>query len=540
MILLNDQTSTVIDLIDEGRYPQALGKISDFNEKMEFERQILSSQIYQEKWYQNEAKDHAEQALIIAKKKNQAFEKVIALLNLAQSTIIGGPFDHLPELIKQANENFALIQQIDERKMMYLEAFLETTTGAISFYVGDKQKGIEALEKAVSLWNELDLKSELARAYQFLSYLYSPETAISFLQKASSIWEPLGNLSRFAWCICAIGSLHQAMGDFNNAITTNQKALNIFNELGEKYGIANACECLGHIALSRGDPKEAINNLNRAVLIWQDLKNPGFEQVTHNFLGQAYFQMGNMKQAISHHKVSLTTRENLRLSSDFMVGALLGMIRASLALGQISNANKYNNQLQAFHKTGQTKTTKAYSQLAGALILKTSKRLRDKMKAQALLEQISIDDPNLVWSIKILTLKNLADLLLLEIEFDDSPELLGEVTQLIEQIMKVAKTQHLFSVEVDAMILQSKLYLIQGHTDKAQDHLKMAKKIAIKHELGQMITLVVSEQENLKNNFKKWLELTNSNIPFRERLEQVELKDYMDIAMELRDRSQPK
>jgi tetratricopeptide (TPR) repeat protein len=211
------------------------------------------------------------------------------------------------------------------------------------------------------------------------------------------------------------------------------------------------------------------------------------------------------------------------------------MITAALALGSRSQATEYYKQLQQLDEYIQSDTSSAYSQLSNALILKSSHRLRDQMESQKLLEEILNDDKQVPWTLRILTLKNLCSLLLLEVEVNNDPEVFIEVKTKIAEIKEIAEKQHLFPVWIETLLFQAKLALVDGNLEEAEPILLKAEEMAINMELGQMRRLVTEERKRLDSDLEKWEDLTNSNAPLRERIEKARLMDYTKIALDVRD-----
>ncbi|MCH8907276.1 MAG: hypothetical protein IH840_09325, partial [Candidatus Heimdallarchaeota archaeon] len=75
---------------------------------------------------------------------------------------------------------------------------------------------------------------------------------------------------------------------------------------------------------------------------------------------------------------------------------------------------------------------------------------------------------------------------------------------------------------------------VQGSTIEAKDYLDQAEEFSRKYNLAHMRQLVQDTQKQFDLNFKKWSDLTNSSQSLKERMQEIQLKHYMDLAMELR------
>ncbi|MFV2015651.1 MAG: hypothetical protein ACC656_09505, partial [Candidatus Heimdallarchaeota archaeon] len=152
-------------------------------------------------------------------------------------------------------------------------------------------------------------------------------------------------------------------------------------------------------------------------------------------------------------------------------------------------------------------------------------------------EKVPLEDPHVKWTIKIFTMKYLCQTLLIEVAHDNNPSLLVEIDALIDKILKIAKKQHLNSIEIETMIFKSKLELINGNIPQAQLLLSRATSIANDYKLNQMIKLVEQERTLLSNDFEIWQELQRPNSSMQERIKQAEITEYLQLALELKDRT---
>lgn len=530
---MGTEAQEIIKLLNQGEYDLALENITKIGIKDKFEISILKSITYREQGYKKQAIEFAEKGLEISENANSQRDKTLALINIILATLIGGPFDHLPNLLSKAQESF----KKTKKDKTYLEASLLMTAGAVSFYIGDPIEGLSHLEEALILWEELELPDELARTHHFIARIYSPRRAISLMEKTVEIWKSFSNRPKYAKAICFIGSKYILLGDFNQAIKLNQEALKIFVKINHNYGIANACDCLGMISLARGEPKDAIKYFKKAADIWKPLENPYFETISLQALGRAYYHLGHLDLALNKLIESMHIRQELGLSGEWLVELLFHMVRCSIELRQSSDVKMYNMRLQELQKEDPTPNSTAFAHLANAIILQNSDRLRNKMESQTILEQVSLDDPNIKWAAKILTIKYLCQALIIEIAHDNSPALLKEIETFIEKILKIAKYQHLNSIEIEAMIFKSKLDLVQGNISDAQLLLSKASNMAKEYNLGQMISLVELERSTLTKGFDKWQEMEKQNYNLKERIKQAEITEYLSMALDLKDRS---
>ncbi|MHA2099756.1 MAG: hypothetical protein ACW99A_13855 [Candidatus Kariarchaeaceae archaeon] len=533
---IGEEIENVVQLIDKGEYDLALQNIAQMDNLEIFEILILKSMIYRELGYKRQATEFAEKAVIIAEGQKSQFRGTVALVNRILATIIGGPFDHLPKILSEAKESFQKIRKVDEELRSYLEALLLTASGAVWLYIGNSDEAINDLSEAAEIWNELGNSAEFARTYYYMGIIHTPEIAIPIIQNIVKIWRSYGNRAMFARTLSFLGSKYILLGDYNNAITYNQEALQITLEINNKQGIAIASEYLGRISLGRGESREAIVYYANAVDIWKDLENPWFEAISLLALGRAYYHRGELDLSLKKLIECFHIREELGLKGEWLIEPLFHILRSCVDLGLESDVIMYNARLQELQKQYSTPNTTAFAYLIEGIILQSSPRLRYKMESQKYLELVDIDDPNVTWIAKILTMKYQCQALLIEVAHDNNSALFEEIEILINKILNIATKQYLNSMEIEARLFKSKVELIYGNISEAQLLLSGAAKIASEYGLGQMIRLVEQERILLTKDFEKWQELNSQSTTMEELIKHAQIAEYLELALDLKDR----
>ena len=87
------------------------------------------------------------------------------------------------------------------------------------------------------------------------------------------------------------GHILYSLGREANALTCYQKASEIFEELGDKLGVANSCGQLGALYMAQNNYKDAIGYLHRAAAIFEELNSPNLH-LTVRYLDSARRAIG--------------------------------------------------------------------------------------------------------------------------------------------------------------------------------------------------------------------------------------------------------
>jgi hypothetical protein len=171
------------------------------------------------------------------------------------------------------------------------------------------------------------------------------------------------------------------------------------------------------------------------------------------------------------------------------------------------------------------------SYLSQALVLKRSSRLRDKIKAQELFEQVAGEETE--FRISFDALLNLCDLLLLELRTSGEEDVFLEAKSFVQRFTTRAKQTQFLSFVVDALILQAKFAMVDGDITGAAKLLDQAQITAEEKGFTRLARKVSDEIIELERQYDNWQRLIQNNAPFQARLEKAQLEDYLKEAVKL-------
>jgi hypothetical protein len=151
-----------------------------------------------------------------------------------------------------------------------------------------------------------------------------------------------------------------------------------------------------------------------------------------------------------------------------------------------------------------------------------------RAKAQELFQKI-IDEGQVActFDIVIIASINLIELLLDELSMYQENEILIEAQDLINKMRKYAQENYLYPDLVNALLLQSRLSLVQGDISSAYKILDQADLIAEEKNLNRYKNRVKREKELQNSEINRWKVLSDKSSSFRERLDMANLRDYI-------------
>ncbi|MFX1286047.1 MAG: tetratricopeptide repeat protein [Promethearchaeota archaeon] len=436
-------------------------------------------------------------ALTIGKRIKSAIARCIALIQLGEHYFRTGDLSSGFEYTQQA------LTLASKENLRLLTCALYRKLGKESIRRRDLVKASEYLSEGMTLSNEIayeNMVESITKSFIFLHLIKGDyDSALEFLRKNYQIIRE----KHWDWELRIIynlfGEIYRLKGDLKNSLDNYQKSLVIATKLEDAYGQASAYRHIGKVYYDQGAFQEALEMFQKALQSFSQLKGPK--------------QWGFLNQA----------------------SCVYGLILVNVELNDLEQAKMYLNKLEEINKLPISKFSirpniNLIYQFSKALMLKASKRMRDKVKAleifEAMSKKESIDLDDLGFA-----LFNICDLLLYEYRTSGETEIFQEIKEITERLYNLGKEKVIPPLTIRSMIIQSKLSLIEGQLEDVEKILEKAKEIAIEFNLEYLLNLVEKEQNNVKSELEKWKSLLKRNAPVNERLEKADLENYVKSAL---------
>ncbi|MFX1508324.1 MAG: hypothetical protein ACFFDC_19760, partial [Promethearchaeota archaeon] len=120
-----------------------------------------------------------------------------------------------------------------------------------------------------------------------------------------------------------------------------------------------------------------------------------------------------------------------------------------------------------------------------------------------------------------------------EVKLFGEEEVQEQVKSLLTRIHEFALKENATPLIVQSLLLQAKFTLVEGNAQQANTLLNQAKVTAQESGLELLAANVLKEQEHLRHEFDKLKELFHRNASLVERLDKIQLKDYISEALNL-------
>jgi tetratricopeptide (TPR) repeat protein len=392
----------------------------------------------------------------------------------------------------------------------------------------DHDKALELASKWLSMPEHVKESLDLSRIFCLMADIYifksEPSTALDYAKKSLAIQKKNNNRLGIASSLYLIGLSLYSKGDFDQALKAGKESLT-FGEISI-YTKLKLFHLLGAIYREKGDLNRTLKYYKRANKFAED---EGYiEDFIENTMsiGATYRMKGNLDKASKYLQRSMETAKKFN-STYGVSGSLFYLILTNLDKKFQERAEFHLEKLEQFADKSKSKVFDQLYMIAKALVLKNSGRIRNRTEAELLLKQITEDDittPQLF----LLSLVNLSELFLEELEMTNNPEVMDELNPLISRILEVAEKQNAYLWLAEIKLLQAKLALIQFKIKDAEHLLTQAQQIAELHGLNLLAIRISNEHDNLLEQLNLWNNLERQNIPMSERIKLASVEGVID------------
>ncbi|MFX1507481.1 MAG: tetratricopeptide repeat protein [Promethearchaeota archaeon] len=397
---------------------------------------------------------------------------------------------------------------------------------------GEYQSANDSFQESLSIFGKFNNKKATSKILNNLGMnswrLSNLLKALTFFQKSLVLAEEMENLTHIAITHLNIGLIYVNQGELNLALESFQKSMIISKEIGQKRPLSSCLTNMGLIYHARGDFEQAMRYYQESLVLSQELGNKHDIALCYNNIGEIYHSMGKIEEAFDHIKKSLTFFREIGATPD-MTLPLFNLVETSISSGLPQKAQSYLQQLQEINMKEENNLISQRYRLAEALVLKSSRRVKMRIQSSDILEKL-ISEENVDHGLTIRAMFELSELLIDELRAYGEEEVFYKVKELIQRLDKIANRQNSYSLIIDTAILQARLSMVEGDLNASQKYLDRVELIAKEKEIHHLAKEIQKEKEQLKSQYKKWESLIQSNAPFRSRLEQAQLAEYIYAA----------
>ncbi len=109
----------------------------------------------------------------------------------------------------------------------------------------------------------------------------------------------------------AMGYMHNALGDQQQALAHFEQALPLYRQVGDQEGEATTLNNIGMVYVALGHQQQALAYLGQALPLRRQAGDRGGEATTLNNIGAAYNALGDKQQALAYYEQALPIRRQM-------------------------------------------------------------------------------------------------------------------------------------------------------------------------------------------------------------------------------------
>jgi tetratricopeptide (TPR) repeat protein len=276
----------------------------------------------------------------------------------------------------------------------------------------------------------------------------------------------------------------------------------------------------------KGEIQQALELNKRAYELAKDTGNKDLISASLNNIADQYYQMKDYDKAIKYAKEAVKVDYKR-----FLPVPLWSLIEILVGMGDIKEAKVYLDQLR--EKSEKFDIKPHFYLYSKALILKSTLRARDRIKAEDIFKELAMDN-TLLSELRINTIINLCDLYLTELRITNDVDIINEIHPYIQELLNITENQHIYTYLAETYCLQAKLSLLTLNLKEAKQFLTQAQKIADSYGIKRLAMKISNEHDELLRKTKMWENLKISEVPISERLELTGLNEQMENMLKRR------
>ncbi|MFX1581284.1 MAG: tetratricopeptide repeat protein [Promethearchaeota archaeon] len=402
--------------------------------------------------------------------------------------------------------------------------------GLVHWSKGELDQAIEFYNQALEVFEQLGIKRNIAVTLSNLGNCYTRlgalEKALTYQQRSLVLTEEIGNPHDIARSLLNLGVVFQFKGDLKQAQSHYEKSLEFSEKTGRRSDIALAINNLGNIFDLKGDLDQALEHFQRSLRIYEELQITESIALLLANIGGVYRKKGEYSKSQDYYQRSLKLYEDL--GNDFLTAMVLfELVWIALEKQDSNLVESTMIQLKAIHSRAKNPVITQRFNVAQALILKSSKRTRQKIKAAEILETV-VKEEVYDHSLTVTAMIHLTEVLLSELKLTGEVELISDIGHLSNQLLRIAKEQSSQSLLAETYLLQSKLALIEMDMGRANKLLTQAQAIADETGLDRLAQTLLKERKLLDSQIEKWDRIIKENPTKQELIELTKLDDLLE------------
>lgn len=360
------ETSKIQELMEYGKYDQALAAVGNLSLEDELEGLILKGRILERKGEVKQAVESARHALKESDERGTNLQKLKALINLSYAHLRSQNLAELTELREKIEHKLNDLQEMFEDVSKTFQGSLAYLRGYEEFLKGNIQSAIDFLDKSLILRRALPSKHDIVETLTALGFVHIYATgkyklALDYFTQSLSISEAVGNSTAIAHSLNRLGCYYHEINNFDEALKCFEKSLAIYQELENPLWIGGLSNNIALIYRVKENYDLALNYLEKALASHEKLGDEGGLGIVLANIGFLYGFKGDPNTAIGYFQRSLEVRKRSGMKLGTAISLHFLASAHTLWTGNLGLALEYANQSLAISKETRSELTEAWA-----------------------------------------------------------------------------------------------------------------------------------------------------------------------------------
>ncbi len=448
-------------------------------------------------------------------------------------------------------EALQCVSDIEQRENLAIEEIFRTQgyKGFIYVFIGQPEVALNIAEELYNASQEKNtpLYSLDALFIKFYAFVISEEHEKLYksikihenIFKSISREDSITFLEREADLYLMKGILEYTQGNYDPALKYFRISLTLFEQVDtNSQFILGNINTMAYIYREKGELKLALEYSEKALSLIP--KEEYFllklrKAFVYRNLGFIAHDKGDLNSALEYYKEDLSIQQEINHPTGIR-NSYLNIIFALIDKKSFNQARNYLQNMKLISEKYKSEIGYLSYQLANALILKSSSRLRDRVEAEKILKKLIDSAPSIYYFEGNSAIINLCDLYLEEFQISHQMEILDDIHPLIDLLERNAKLQNSYSLLANVMLLKAKLALIQVNMVEARKLLNEAQIIADEHGLHLLAGDISREHDRLLEELRLWESIKKTQTSVAERLKIASVDDVNEIIERMQGR----
>lgn len=462
--------------------------------------------------------------------------RLVALMGLKQHDQVNEEIELSEQIIEQMNN-------VDKENSLVKDGIgrLFSIKGAIQSAQGELEDAIVNYHRSIAIYETVNNKKSIFYQLEAIGWIKRAQgkldEALNYFHKMLNLAKEIHDEKYIASSKFSIAFANFYKGDLDQATEYAQECLALFEKLKHFRGLSAVYSILGSIYRGKGEFDKSLKYYRKILTIYNE--NLDIQKgVTHSYcyalrnIGWIYYYKNKIKKSIEYLREAVKVHKSLCEWNNTIFDYDLVMFNLLLILSAIEmdDNQQIENSMKELSRFARKWPWIDYFRKFGkALILKSKQRAKYRFQAQQIFEEIL--EVKFDYQIEFMIQVNLCDLLLEELKYSGDEEILLEIQGLLNRISNLANNQRSITTLVTLYSLQAKLALFEGNAELSNELLTKAITIAENKGLELIEKKLKTQQNQLFNQLEEWKALFIKNSKLQERIEILNLKEYVTEAI---------